>query len=347
MGPRSPHPGRPGEHPRGRRCSRPTRRSGSSPPSRERVRLGTMVSAATYRSPALLVKAVTTARRAVRRARLARDRRRLPRGGGALRWASPFPRPRRALRAPRGDAPRSRFRCGRATTRRSRAPTSGSSARSRARCRLSRPHPPILIGGMGERRPCRSSPATPTRATSSTSRTAAPRSRASSLCSPSTARDRPALRATIEKTVSTRLEPESRRRPSSQRCRALAELGIEHAVVITAGPWTDDALSSLAAATHVLQRTSGTPEGRRQPCVGCSPCRSTSTPAARASTGSRSSSRPMEARWWRARVRLVRRRRSSSRASRRARSAATCRGRPWAAVVAAAAAAAAAAGTAC
>ena len=34
----------------------------------------------------------------------------------------------------------------------------------------------------------------------------------------------------------------------------LAELGIEHAVVLTDGPWTDDALDRLAAAVPLVEK---------------------------------------------------------------------------------------------
>jgi hypothetical protein len=35
-------------------------------------------------------------------------------------------------------------------------------------------------------------------------------------------------------------------------CTALTELGIEHVVVITTGPWTDDAVTCLAVAVPQL-----------------------------------------------------------------------------------------------
>jgi len=39
-----------------------------------------------------------------------------------------------------------------------------------------------------------------------------------------------------------------------RRCAAAAELGIEHMVVITSGPWTTDALATLAAAIPTLRQ---------------------------------------------------------------------------------------------
>ncbi len=54
----------------------------------------------------------------------------------------------------------------------------------------------------------------------------------------------------IDKTVSTRLEPDESPGAFAARCAGLAALGIEHAVVITAGPWTEDAVARLAAAAE-------------------------------------------------------------------------------------------------
>jgi alkanesulfonate monooxygenase SsuD/methylene tetrahydromethanopterin reductase-like flavin-dependent oxidoreductase (luciferase family) len=54
--------------------------------------------------------------------------------------------------------------------------------------------------------------------------------------------------AGIEKTVSTRLEPAESPEAFAARCEALSVLGIEHAVVITSGPWTDEAIATLAEA---------------------------------------------------------------------------------------------------
>lgn len=57
----------------------------------------------------------------------------------------------------------------------------------------------------------------------------------------------------VEKTLSTRLEPGESPDSFVERCTALAALGIEHVVVITAGPWTEGAVASLAVAVPVLQ----------------------------------------------------------------------------------------------
>ncbi len=262
------------------------------------LRLGTMVSAATYRSPALLVKAVTTVDV------LSGGRAWLGIGAGyhedEARWMGLFLPP-----------PAERFERLEETLRLALQMWEGDDARfGGAHHRLerpinspqasTRPHPPILIGGMGERK---------------TLRLVARDADACNLF------DIPDGGATItrklavlaehcstvgrryediEKTVSTRFEAGESVASFVARCRALSALGIEHAVVITAGPWTDERLATLAAAVPELAPDWRPPPGQRQACVGCSPCRSTSTPAARVRIGSRSSSRPMGGRWWRA-----------------------------------------------
>ena len=56
----------------------------------------------------------------------------------------------------------------------------------------------------------------------------------------------------VEKTVSTRLEPGESTGSFVARCTALGALGIGHVVVITTGPWTEDAVACLAAAVPEL-----------------------------------------------------------------------------------------------
>jgi F420-dependent oxidoreductase-like protein len=113
---------------------------------------------------------------------------------------------------------------------------------------LTKPHPPILIGGMGERTTLRlvaryadacnlfdipDGGQTITR-------------KLGVLARHCEAAGRPYDE--IEKTVSTRLEPGESVEHFSERCAALAALGIEHAVVITAGPWREEEVETLAAA---------------------------------------------------------------------------------------------------
>jgi alkanesulfonate monooxygenase SsuD/methylene tetrahydromethanopterin reductase-like flavin-dependent oxidoreductase (luciferase family) len=57
----------------------------------------------------------------------------------------------------------------------------------------------------------------------------------------------------IEKTISTRLQPGESADSFAERCATLAAWGIEHVVVITAGPWTEDAVASLASVIPQLR----------------------------------------------------------------------------------------------
>jgi hypothetical protein len=52
----------------------------------------------------------------------------------------------------------------------------------------------------------------------------------------------------IEKTLSTRLHPDEPRDGFVRRCSEIAALGIDHIVVLLAGPWTEDAVATVAAA---------------------------------------------------------------------------------------------------
>jgi hypothetical protein len=58
----------------------------------------------------------------------------------------------------------------------------------------------------------------------------------------------------IERTITTAMEPDESVDHFVERCRSLAEIGIEHVVVITRGrPWTDDAVATLGAAAARLE----------------------------------------------------------------------------------------------
>lgn len=59
----------------------------------------------------------------------------------------------------------------------------------------------------------------------------------------------------IEKTISTRLLPDETGPVFAERCAAFADLGIDHVIAITAGPWTPDAVRIAGQAA--------TPSGRR------------------------------------------------------------------------------------
>jgi hypothetical protein len=60
----------------------------------------------------------------------------------------------------------------------------------------------------------------------------------------------------IEKTVATRLGPDESPEAFAERCGTLAALGLDHAVVLTSGPWTQESVERLAAAVPAVQALS-------------------------------------------------------------------------------------------
>jgi F420-dependent oxidoreductase-like protein len=224
-----------------------------------RVRLGTAVTAATFRPPALLIKAVTTLDV------LSGGRAWLGIGAGyheeeARSMGLPLPRTRQrfehledtlrlALQMWAGDQ---RAFDGR-HHRLERPINSPNSIR--------RPHPPVLIGGTGEQRTLRlvaeygdacnvfdipDGGATVSR-------------KLGVLAGHCAEVGRPY--DDIEKTVSTRLGAEESPDQFVERCAALAALGLDHAVVLVQGPWTDAALRTLGEAVSAVATipTSRTP----------------------------------------------------------------------------------------
>ena len=211
-----------------------------------RVRLGTMVTAATFRPAALLVKAVTTLDV------LSGGRAWLGIGAGyhgdearAMGLSLPpvaerFDRLEETLRLAMqmwsGDA----------------SPFEGRYLRLERPVGnplpVQRPHPPILIGGMGERRTLRLvaqyGDACNLFDIPDGGRTV--KHKLDVLAAHCEAVGRPY--AEIEKTISTRLEDGETAEHFAERCAALAALGIDHAVVLTAGPPTEEAVATLAAA---------------------------------------------------------------------------------------------------
>jgi hypothetical protein len=57
----------------------------------------------------------------------------------------------------------------------------------------------------------------------------------------------------IERTVSTRLNADETATALAERCAALLDLGLDHAVVVTPGPWTEVRVEALAAAGEQLR----------------------------------------------------------------------------------------------
>jgi F420-dependent oxidoreductase-like protein len=212
----------------------------------QRVRIGTMVSGVTFRPPSLLIKAVTTLDV------LSGGRAWLGVGAGYLEdeaRAMDLPLPPVGERFERLDE----------TLRLALQMWSGDSSPFHGRHyhlerpvnnppALRRPHPPVLIGGMGERKTLR----LVARYADACNLFDIPdegktiRHKLDVLARHCDALGRPYHE--IEKTVSTRLNPGESAEQFGERCAGLAALGIEHAVVITAGPWTEDAVAILAAA---------------------------------------------------------------------------------------------------
>ena len=217
----------------------------------ERARLGTMVTGVTFRPPALLVKAVTT----------------LDVVSGGRAWlglgagyhgeeaeAMGLPLPPVAERFERLEetlAIATRMWAG------DDSPFTGAHYRLQhpvgSPPPLQRPHPPILIGGAGERRTlrlvARYADACNLFDIPDGGRTL--RHKLQVLARHCDEVGRPY--GAVEKTLSTRLHPGEPSEEFVARCRAVAALGIEHVVVLTPGPWSAGALATLGAAIPVLE----------------------------------------------------------------------------------------------
>jgi F420-dependent oxidoreductase-like protein len=217
----------------------------------ERVRLGTMVTGVTYRPPALLIKAVTTLDV------LSGGRAWLGIGAGYLEdearaMALPF-----APTAERFERLEETLRLAVQMWSGDAAPFEGTHYRLERPVNnpnsLRRPHPPILVGGMGERNTLRLvaqyADACNLFDIPDGGRTV--RHKLTVLARHCEAVGRPY--DAIDKTLSTRLQPGESPDEFVRRCTELAALGIDHVVVITAGPWTRDALACLAAAVPALR----------------------------------------------------------------------------------------------
>jgi alkanesulfonate monooxygenase SsuD/methylene tetrahydromethanopterin reductase-like flavin-dependent oxidoreductase (luciferase family) len=211
-----------------------------------RVRLGTMVASTTMRPPAVLVKAVTTldvlsGGRAwfgvgAGYQQAEADAMGIPLPAVPDRMAALEDTVQLALRMWSGDdAPLDghRLRAGRPI---------GSPAPATV------PHPPILIGGSGERRTLRlvARYADACNLPDIGDGGELIRHKLAVLADHCAAEGRPF--GAIAKTVSTRLEPGEPADGFVERAAALAEQGLDHLVVLTRGPWIVDSLRVLADA---------------------------------------------------------------------------------------------------
>jgi F420-dependent oxidoreductase-like protein len=217
----------------------------------ERVRLGTMVTGVTYRPPALLVKAVTTLDV------LSGGRAWLGIGAGyhsseAQAMGLPLPSVaerfgrleetlRLAHRMWAGDD--TEFQ---GTHYQLQRPVNSPNS-------LRRPHPPILIGGMGERRtlPLVARYADACNLFDIPDGGTTIRHKLAVLADHCAAVGRPYEE--IDKTVSMRLEPGEPADAFARRCTELADLGIDHAVVIMSAAFTADAVATLGDAAAILE----------------------------------------------------------------------------------------------
>ena len=214
-----------------------------------RVRLGTAVSAVTFRPPTLLIKAVSTLDV------LSGGRARLGLGAGyhaqeATDMGLPLPPVRE-----RFEHLEDTLRLAVQMFDGDESPFAGTHHRLARPINSPRPRrrPSILVGGSGEQRTLRL--------------VAQVRRRVQPVRHPGRRRDDHPQAGRAGRALHRRrtgllgdredgVHPAGRRtsRPSEfvQRCRALAALGIEHALVLVAGPWTDTALATLAAARPAL-----------------------------------------------------------------------------------------------
>jgi F420-dependent oxidoreductase-like protein len=214
-----------------------------------RIRLGTLVTANTFREPALLVKAVTTLDV------LSRGRAWLGIGAGYHKGEADMmglPLPPVAERFERLED----------TLALARQMWAGDdSAFTAHHHRLTRPinspqpvrTPLVLVGGTGEQRTLK----LVARYADACNLFDIPdggqtiRRKLDVLAAHCAAAGRPFEE--IEKTVSTRLGSTETPAEFTRRCGMLARYGIDHVVTLTAGPWTDDAVARLVAAAPALQ----------------------------------------------------------------------------------------------
>jgi F420-dependent oxidoreductase-like protein len=221
----------------------------------ERVRLGTMVTAVTFRPPALLVKAVTTVDV------LTGGRAMLGIGAGYAQdeaAAMGLPLPPVAERFERLEETLQialRMWGGDETPFEGRHFTLTNPVLSPPA--VTRPHPPILIGGTGERRtlPLVARYADACNVFDIPDGGVTVRHKLGVLRRLCAEIGRPY--DDIEKTIGTRWTPGEPARSFADRCRAFADLGIDHVGVVTTGPWTEEGVATLGEAQAALQDPAG------------------------------------------------------------------------------------------
>jgi F420-dependent oxidoreductase-like protein len=216
------------------------------------IRLGTMVTGATFRAPALLIKAVTTLDV------LSRGRAWLGIGAGyqtseasAMGLDSPSVAQRFDVLADTIEIA-TRMWSGDQSAFHGRAHNLDGPIGSPLP--VSRPRPRLLIGGTGERRTLRlvAQHADACNLFDIPDGGATVRHQLSVLGQHCADVGRPVEE--IEKTISTVLSPDEPASRFVEHCGSLGQAGIDHVVVITRGtPWTDEAIGTLGAAADQLR----------------------------------------------------------------------------------------------
>ncbi|AUN38853.1 LLM class flavin-dependent oxidoreductase [Tsukamurella tyrosinosolvens] len=221
----------------------------------ERIRLGAMVSPATFRPPSVLIAAVTTL------ALLSGGRAWLGLGAGhhgaeAADMGLPFPDARTRL-----DATEDTLRLAHRIWCGDESPFPGTTVRCE-RPRLSplpAARPPILVGGAGERRTLRlvAQYADACNVFDIPDEGATVRRKLAVLAGH--CRDLGRAPSDIETTMSTRLGPAETAAELAARARTAAGWGVDHLVLGVSRPWTPDAIEVAAAAAQEVADVSAAP----------------------------------------------------------------------------------------
>lgn len=216
------------------------------------IRLGTMVTGATFRAPALLIKAVTTLDV-------------LSRGRAWLGIGAGYQNDEASAMGLDSPSVSQRFDALADTVEIANRMWTGDQSAFHGRRHdldrpigsplpVSQPRPRLLIGGTGERRTLRlvAQHADACNLFDIPDGGATVRRQLSVLGQHCADVGRPIEE--IEKTISTALEPDEPVSRFVEHCGSLGEAGIDHVVVITRGtPWTEDAIATLGTAAGQLR----------------------------------------------------------------------------------------------